>query len=102
MIVTVLTSWFVASTHRWRRAVGFRAFLASDALRVARGWHAQAWALIALPFALAAMSMRGALKAERPQHGSGDETRSLGTGLAADAHGAHSARRSRNRSRDRP
>jgi hypothetical protein len=66
MIVTVLASWLVASTKRRRRAVGFWVFLASNALWVAWGWHAHAWALIALQFALAAMNVRGAVKAEQP------------------------------------
>jgi len=67
MIVTVLASWLVASTRRGRRAAGFWVFLASNALWVAWGWHAHAWALIALQFALAAMNIRGARKAEQPQ-----------------------------------
>jgi len=67
MVVTVLASWLVASSRRSRRAAGFWVFLASNALWVAWGWHAHAWALIALQFSLAAMNIRGARKAEEPQ-----------------------------------
>ena len=65
MLVTVLAAWLVASDRRARRAAGFWVFLASNALWVAWGWHAHAWALIALQFSLAAMNLRGAHKAEQ-------------------------------------
>lgn len=64
MAVTVGASWLVASTHEARRNAGFWLFLASNALWVAWGWHAQAWALVALQFCLAALNLRGAKKSE--------------------------------------
>ena len=67
MVVTVLASWLVASDRRGRRAVGFWVFIVSNALCIAWGWHAHAWALITLQFALAAMNIRGAYKAEAPR-----------------------------------
>jgi len=70
MIVTVLASWLVASDRRGRRAAGFWVFIASNALWIIWGWHAHAWALIALQFALAVMNIRGARKAEQPRPGS--------------------------------
>ena len=66
MLVTVLASWLVASTRKSRRGLGFWTFLASNVLWVAWGWHAQAWALVALQFCLAALNIRGARKAETP------------------------------------
>jgi hypothetical protein len=62
MVVTVLAAWLVASQSRRRRAVGFWAFLASNVLWVAWGWHAAAYALIVLQVALAALNIRGAYK----------------------------------------
>jgi hypothetical protein len=64
MVVTVLASWLVASTHEARRNVGFWLFLASNALWVAWGWHADARALVGLQFCLAALNIRGARKTE--------------------------------------
>lgn len=64
MIVTVLAAWLVASSSRHRRNIGFWIFLASNALWIAWGWQAHAWALIVLQVALAAMNIRGAAKTE--------------------------------------
>jgi hypothetical protein len=64
MIVTVLAAWLVASNSKHRRNIGFWIFLASNALWIAWGWQAHAWALIVLQVALAAMNIRGAAKTE--------------------------------------
>jgi hypothetical protein len=64
MVVTVVASWLVASRAKTRRAVGFWVFLASNALWVAWGVHARAWALVALQVCLAALNVRGAFKNE--------------------------------------
>ncbi|MGZ8259423.1 MAG: hypothetical protein ACXWUL_02600 [Caldimonas sp.] len=63
MAVTVLAAWLVASTHERKREVGFWAFLASNALWGVWGWHTSAWALIVLQVCLAALNIRGAVKA---------------------------------------
>jgi hypothetical protein len=67
MAVTVLAAWLVASDREGRRLVGFWAFLLSNVLWVAWGWHTRAWALIVLQVCLAAMNIRGARKAEAHQ-----------------------------------
>jgi hypothetical protein len=59
MIVTVIASWFVASSRRLRRQIGFWLFLLSNALWVAWAVHASAHALIVLQVCLAAMNIRG-------------------------------------------
>ncbi|MEO6744697.1 MAG: hypothetical protein ABIS28_17200 [Caldimonas sp.] len=64
MVVTVLASWLVASDTESRRSQGFWAFLLSNVLWVAWGWHSHAYALIGLQFCLAVMNIRGARKAE--------------------------------------
>lgn len=69
MAVTVLAAWLVASTHKRRRAIGFWAFIVSNALWIVWGWHTSAWALLLLQFCLAALNIRGAVKAT-PQEGS--------------------------------
>lgn len=66
MLVTVLAAWLVASSRKGRRNLGFWVFLASNALWVAWGLHAGAWALIVLQLALAAMNIRGVRKTEPP------------------------------------
>lgn len=65
MAITVAASWLVSSSSERRRNAGFWVFLLSNALWVTWGWHAQAWALITLQVALAAMNVRGAVKTAR-------------------------------------
>ena len=67
MAVTVGAAWLVASTHKRRREIGFLAFLASNALWIAWGWHTRAWALVVLQVCLAALNVRGIVKAEPQQ-----------------------------------
>jgi hypothetical protein len=67
MAVTVLAAWLVASTYKRRREIGFWAFLASNVLWIAWGWHAKAWALIVLQVCLAFLNIRGAMKAAPPR-----------------------------------
>jgi hypothetical protein len=62
MVVTVTASWYVASSSRTRRKWGFWLFLVSNALWVAWGLHAHAYALIALQVCLAFMNVRGERK----------------------------------------
>jgi hypothetical protein len=62
MLVTIVAAWLVGSTSRRRRTVAFWTFLASNALWIAWGWQAGAWALVALQVALAAINVRGARK----------------------------------------
>ncbi len=64
MVVTLVAAWLVGSTDKARRNWGFWTFLASNALWVAWGWHDGAWALIILQFGLAAMNIRGVVKAQ--------------------------------------
>ena len=81
MAMTVVASWWVGSARANRRQWGFWAFLLSNVLWVAWGWHASAPALIVLQLCLAAMNVRGAVKAERAlkQRGStGDEAATPG------------------------
>ena len=71
MLVTVAAAWFVASTQKRRRHVGFWLFIASNVLWVVWGIYAHAFALITLQVCLAAMNIRGASKSEKPPR-SGD------------------------------
>lgn len=64
MLVTLAAAWLVASRSAQRREAGFWVFLLSNALWVAWGWHTGAPALIALQVGLAALNIRGAIKAE--------------------------------------
>ena len=64
MAVTLVATWLVASTSERRRAWGFWCFMASNVLWVLWGWHAQAYALIALQVGLFALNIRGAKEAE--------------------------------------
>ena len=67
MIVTVCAAWLVASRSAGKRKAGFWVFLLSNVLWTIWGWHDQAYALIALQVALAAMNIRGAYKNEAAQ-----------------------------------
>ena len=64
MLVTIVAAWLTASQSKGRRQAGFWCYLASNALWVAWGWPAQAWAVVALQFVLAAMNLRGVRKNE--------------------------------------
>lgn len=66
MAVTVLAAWFIGSRARLKREIGFWCFLLSNLLWVIWGWHADAYALVVLQFALAALNLRGARKNESP------------------------------------
>ena len=65
MAVTLLSSWLVASAAASRRRAGFWWFLLSNVLWVAWGWHSNAPALIMLQLGLAAMNVRGVMKARK-------------------------------------
>lgn len=60
MVVTVAATYLVGSKTPTRREWGFYLFLMSNALWVAWGWYAAAWALVILQGFLAAMNIRGA------------------------------------------
>jgi hypothetical protein len=62
MVVTLLAAWLVASQNSRRRNWGFWAFIASNLLWIAWGWHANAQALIALQVGLFVLNVRGARK----------------------------------------
>lgn len=64
MLVTMAAAWLVGSRRAGARNTGFWLFLLSNVLWIVWGWHAEAWALIALQFGLAAINVRGAVKAE--------------------------------------
>jgi hypothetical protein len=64
MVASVVAAWLVGSQSKRRRKIGFWWFLASNALWIAWGWHAKAWALIALQVALAVLNIRGSRKNE--------------------------------------
>lgn len=66
MVVTVLAAWLIGSLKPRRRTVGFCCFLLSNLLWVIWGWHAEAWALIALQVCLALMNIRGVKKNDQP------------------------------------
>ncbi len=63
MVVTVAASWLVGSTHRRRRQAGFWVFLFSNLLWIVWGGHGAAPALVILQVCLAAMNVRGMVKA---------------------------------------
>ncbi len=65
MAVTLLAAWLVASRQAKRRAAGFWWFIGSNLLWIVWGWHAQAWALIALQVGLFILNVRGAAKNEQ-------------------------------------
>lgn len=66
MAITVTAGLLVSSRHTSRRKIGFGAFLVSNALWIAWGWHDEAFALIALQVCLAVTNVRGVLKTEQP------------------------------------
>jgi hypothetical protein len=67
MLLTILAAWLAASARASRREAGFWCFLGSNLLWVIWGWHASAYALIVLQFALAVMNIRGVRNNEEEQ-----------------------------------
>lgn len=68
MAVTVFAAWFVGSSRKRRRQVGFWTYLVSNVLWVVWGASAQAWALVVLQVFLAGMNIRG-LRRNEPTSG---------------------------------
>jgi hypothetical protein len=64
MVVNVLAVWLLTSQSKHKRHVGFILSLISNVLWIAWGWHVQAFAVLALQIALAAINIRGANKTE--------------------------------------
>ncbi len=62
MVTTVVAAWLVASQAKRKREYGFWVFLGSNVLWVIWGLHDQAYALVTLQIALAALNIRGARK----------------------------------------
>lgn len=65
MLVTMLSTWLVASQSRRKRKAAFWLFIVSNVLWIAWGLHAQAFALIILQVFLFVMNARGVRKNER-------------------------------------
>ena len=59
---TIAGAWLIASAREGQRNAGFWVFLLSNGLWAVWGVFAQAPALVALQFCLAAMNIRGAIK----------------------------------------
>ena len=59
MAVTLAAAWFVASSQKNRRRIGFWLFLASNVLWIVWGVSTRAYALVLLQFGLAFMNIRG-------------------------------------------
>ena len=64
MLVTVVAAWYIASTHKSKRNWGFWLFLVSNVLWVTWGLYSSALALVILQVCLAALNIRGAMKAQ--------------------------------------
>ncbi|WP_017519043.1 hypothetical protein ACQCLI_20545 [Pseudomonas nitroreducens] len=71
MLVTVLAAGLVGSRDRRRRKLGFWVFIASNALWIAWGLPAKAYALVLLQLCLAAMNIRGSYKNRRQEQAEG-------------------------------
>jgi hypothetical protein len=64
MAITLCATWLVGSSNERRREWGFWAFMVSNVLWIAWGWHDSAYALIVLQVGLFALNIRGAKKSE--------------------------------------
>ncbi len=64
MVATLVAAWLVASRSPAKRVWGFWTYIASNVLWALWGWHADAYAMIALQVGLFAMNVRGARKNE--------------------------------------
>lgn len=67
MAATLVASWMVASQRKRKRNLGFWLFILSNVLWLAWGWHAKAWALMALQLGLFGLNLRAARKNDPEQ-----------------------------------
>ena len=67
MALTLVASWWVASSRPDKRNVGFWLFIASNVLWAVWGVYAHAYALVVLQIGLCAMNVRGAHKSDAVQ-----------------------------------
>jgi hypothetical protein len=67
MAATLVASWMVASQRKRKRNGGFWLFILSNVLWLAWGWHAKAWALMALQLGLFVLNLRAARKNDPDQ-----------------------------------
>ncbi len=59
MLATIIAAWLTASLGKRKRLLGFWFFLVSNALWAIWGWHDEAYAVVVMQTALAALNMRG-------------------------------------------
>lgn len=64
MVITVLAVWLLTYQSKRTRHAGFLCSLIGNVLWVVWGWHVQAFAVIGLQFALAAINIRGVRKTD--------------------------------------
>lgn len=64
MAATLIAAWLVGSQSARKRRWGFGWFILSNILWAIWGWHAAAYALIALQLGLFAINIRGGRKNE--------------------------------------
>jgi hypothetical protein len=64
MVVNILSVWLLTSRSKHKRHAGFLSSLLSNGLWVIWGWHAQAFAVIGLQVALAALNIQGVKKTD--------------------------------------
>lgn len=69
MAATLIAAWLVGSRSARKRRWGFGWFILSNILWVVWGWHAGAYALIALQVGLFAINVRGSRKNESRSYG---------------------------------
>jgi hypothetical protein len=62
MALTVVSVWWIASSSRSRRALGFWSSLAGSLLWILWGYADGAWALIVMQICLVLLNIRGAVK----------------------------------------
>ncbi len=64
MVVNILAVWLLTSRSKHKRHAGFLFSLLSNGLWIVWGWHAQAFAVIGLQIALAALNIHGVKKTD--------------------------------------
>ena len=64
MVVNILAVWLLTSRSKNKRHAGFLLSLLSNGLWIVWGWYAQAFAVIGLQIALAALNMHGVKKTD--------------------------------------
>lgn len=77
MVLTLISTWLVATQSAWKKILAFVCFILSNLLWVIWGWHTQAYALIVMQIGLLFLNIRGICKTHAQQQDALEQSESI-------------------------